>query len=58
MATVACGFGELGLKRIVAITTPGNGRSIHLLESLGFAHQGLVSLTAGEAPVCLLERVP
>lgn len=58
MATVAYGLGSLGLKRIVAITKPGNARSIHLLESLGFTHEGMVNLTPGEPPVCLLALSP
>ena len=58
MAALAYGFGTLGLKRIVAIAKPTNARSIHLLESLGFTHQGLVTIAPSEPPVCLLALVP
>ena len=57
-AAIAYGFGALGLKRIVAIAKPTNARSIHLLESLGFTHQGLVTIAPSEPPVCLLALVP
>ena len=56
MATVAYGFGELRLERIVAITSPGNARSIRLLESIGFAAEGLVNLADREAAVCRYGR--
>jgi ribosomal-protein-alanine N-acetyltransferase len=36
------GVGELGLQRIVAITSPGNAISARLLERLGFAWEGTV----------------
>lgn len=58
LGTLSYGFGELGLKRIVAIAAPGNERSIRLLESVGFVREGVVRLTAGEAAVCLFGRMP
>ena len=51
---IAYGLGSLGLRRIVAIAKPGNARSLYLLQSLGFTAEGLVTLTNGEPPVCLL----
>ncbi|MBL8767369.1 MAG: GNAT family N-acetyltransferase [Planctomycetes bacterium] len=40
---------DFGLRRVVAITTPDNERSMHLLESLGFAFERMVKL-APDAP--------
>ena len=41
-AVLAHGKAALGLKRIVAITSPDNARSISLLESLGFAFERMI----------------
>lgn len=43
----------LGLSRVVAVTMADNDRSIKLLEGLGMRHEGMVTLTEGEAPLCL-----
>jgi len=43
-ATLAHAKNVLGLKRIVAITSPENHRSIALLESLGFAFEKIIRL--------------
>ncbi len=53
LATVAYGFGEFGFGRMVAITAPGNGRSIRLLQSLGFIREGLVTVSPGDPALCL-----
>ena len=52
-AIVGHGFDELHLRRIVAITSPDNGASIRLLESLGFASEGMLKLAGHAAPVRL-----
>jgi len=52
-AALAHGLGALGLKRIVAITSPDNQRSIRLLERIGFGHERRVALSEGEAEVDL-----
>lgn len=44
-ATMTYGREELGLKRIVAITSPDNDASIALLEKLGFKFECLTKLT-------------
>ena len=50
-ASLAHGLGALGLKRIVAITSPDNQRSIRLLEQIGFGHERRVALSEAEAEV-------
>jgi RimJ/RimL family protein N-acetyltransferase len=47
-AALAEGRETFGLKRILAIVTPGNERSIRLLEKLGFRYEGPITL-AGDA---------
>jgi ribosomal-protein-alanine N-acetyltransferase len=37
---ISLGFDDLGLRRLEAFVTPGNGRSTHLLERHGFALEG------------------
>ena len=51
-AALAHGW-ELGLRRIVAITSPENVGSAAVLEKLGFEFEGMVRLAAGEAAVKL-----
>jgi RimJ/RimL family protein N-acetyltransferase len=41
-AVLAYGTGELGLKRIIAITSPDNHRSAKLLEKLGLRYERMV----------------
>jgi ribosomal-protein-alanine N-acetyltransferase len=41
-AALAFGFGELGLRRIEAMVTPGNVRSCAVLERHGFVREGLL----------------
>lgn len=53
LATVAHAYNDLGLKRIVAITNPANRPSVRLLESIGFASEGMVELEGRPAPVNL-----
>jgi len=43
-AVLAYGRNVLGLKRIVAITSPDNERSVHLLEKLGFTFEKMIQL--------------
>ncbi|MDC0711198.1 GNAT family N-acetyltransferase [Stigmatella sp. ncwal1] len=55
-AVVAYGHESLGLKRLVAIASPDNDRSIQLLEKLGLRFERLMTLSAGAEPVKLLAR--
>lgn len=43
LKTVGTGFTTLNLKKILAITLPGNKHSIHLLEKIGFRVDGFYS---------------
>jgi RimJ/RimL family protein N-acetyltransferase len=43
-AVLAYGRSVLGLKRIVAITSPDNDRSVQLLEKLGFTFEKMIQL--------------
>lgn len=45
-AVMAYGKGTVGLKRIVAIVTPDNERSIRLLEKLGLAFEQMITWPA------------
>ena len=42
-----------GMDRIVAIVSPGNTRSIRLLEKLGFAFEGLTTTSPDAPPVAI-----
>jgi [ribosomal protein S5]-alanine N-acetyltransferase len=56
-ATLEFAFNELGLKRIVAITAPHNGTSMHILQRLGMHPEGRVHFTAdGESQLFGIER--
>lgn len=48
LAVMAYARQTLGLGRVVAITLPGNHRSIHLLEKIGFSFEKMISLAEGE----------
>lgn len=52
-ATMAYGRDVLGLKRIVAITTPDNDASIRLLEKLGFRFEKPIRLCGDAAELSL-----
>lgn len=52
-AVVAYGRDVLGLRRIVAITTPDNEESIHVLEKIGFRFERMIRL-ADEGPALTL----
>lgn len=52
-ATMAHGRAALGLKRIAAITSPGNDRSIRLLEKLGLKFEKTIRLSTGTTNVKL-----
>jgi [ribosomal protein S5]-alanine N-acetyltransferase len=43
-ATLAYGFGQLGLERIVAITRPDNQASCRVLERIGMRFEGMIEL--------------
>jgi RimJ/RimL family protein N-acetyltransferase len=55
-AAVAHGFDELGLERIVAVTRPGNRRSIAVLESLGMVLEKQVGAKEREGLLYSLGR--
>jgi len=50
-AVLEYGRHTLGMKRIVAIVSAANLRSIRILEAIGLAYEGLVSLPGGDEPV-------
>ncbi len=50
-AWVAHGFGELGLRRIVAVTDPENAASRRVLEKVGMSFEGMGTYEGG-ARVC------
>ena len=52
-AVLAYGQSVFGFKRIVAITSPDNERSIQLLEKLGFTFEQLIRLPNDNEPVKL-----
>ncbi len=52
-ASLAHGQDVFGLSRIVAVTSPGNERSVRLLKELGFQEEGRVQVTPG-AEACRL----
>lgn len=52
-ATLAHGRNAHGLKRILAIVSPGNARSIRLLEKLGFSFERSMLLAGGSDEVRL-----
>ena len=47
---------DLGLKRIVAIVSPGNDSSIILLEKLGFSFEKMIRLSEGAEEIKLFGR--
>jgi len=51
---------ELGLRRLMAIVSPGNAASIRLLEKLGFAFDGLQTVFEGAEEICVysMEQAP
>ncbi len=53
-ATLAYGREVLGLKRIVAVTSPNNTNSIRLLEKLGLRYEKMVQLSPGAPEIKLL----
>ncbi|MCE5232476.1 MAG: GNAT family N-acetyltransferase [Xanthomonadaceae bacterium] len=52
-ATLACARDAFGLRRVVAIVSAGNARSIGLLGKLGFAYEREVLLPHHAAPIPL-----
>ena len=56
-ATLTYGQNDLSLKRIVAITTTDNDRSIGLLEKLGLGYERMVRLTPGDIELKLFAVV-
>lgn len=58
VAVLAWARGALGLRRILAITTPDHQRSRRLLESLGMVQEGLVRLPGDDVDLCLYATEP
>lgn len=50
--------GALGLGRVVAVVSPGNGASIRLLERLGFRYERMVRLSADDDEIKLFAAEP
>lgn len=48
---------ELGLPRILAITSPSNERALRLLRAIGFTDDGAMRLAADQPEVLLLSHV-
>lgn len=57
-ATLAYGRRELGLTRIVAVTSPDNAASIRLLEKLGLSYEKNVRLSADAPEISLYGSNP
>lgn len=55
-ATLAHGKRAFGMKRVVAITTPDNEKSIRLLEKIGLAFEKMVTVRSDEAPLVLMAK--
>jgi RimJ/RimL family protein N-acetyltransferase len=55
-AVLALGSGAFGLRRIVAITSPDNDRSIALLEKLGMKAEAIAHLGPGESATAIFAR--
>ena len=49
--TLALGRERFGLDRVVAIVSPGNARSVRVLEHLGFADEGIIRLKDDGEPL-------
>jgi ribosomal-protein-alanine N-acetyltransferase len=56
LAVLDYGQRVFGLRRVIAVTSPGNERSIKLLEGIGFRFEGLVQMTPGEAEIKMFGR--
>jgi RimJ/RimL family protein N-acetyltransferase len=55
-AIMAHGREVFGLKRLVAIASPDNHRSVRLLEKLGLGFEGMIRLVAGRPESALYAR--
>ncbi|HVT71726.1 MAG TPA: GNAT family N-acetyltransferase [Lacunisphaera sp.] len=53
VATMTHAREVLGLKKVVAVTAPGNTGSVRVLEKLGLRYERMVELKAGAPPVML-----
>ncbi len=57
LAVLAYGERAFALHRVAAITSPDNARSIHLVETLGFAFQRVIELWPGDTGTNVYLRV-
>jgi RimJ/RimL family protein N-acetyltransferase len=55
-ATLRQGAVKFGLKRVVAVVSPGNAASIRVLEKLGFGYERMFAMRADEPEVRLYGR--
>jgi ribosomal-protein-alanine N-acetyltransferase len=55
-ATMRHGAAKFGLKRLIAVVSPGNEPSIRLLEKLGLRHERMFAMRADEPEVRLYGR--
>ena len=55
-ATMRHGAGKFGLKRVIAVVSPGNDASIRLLEKLGMRHERMFAMRPDEPEVRLYGR--
>ena len=57
-AVMATAGGEFGMRRVVAVTSADNDRSIRLLARIGFKYEGMIALYPGEPDLKLFATVP
>jgi RimJ/RimL family protein N-acetyltransferase len=55
-ATLAHGFGPIGLRRVIAITSPDNTASGRLLEKVGLRFEGMLAIPGEDREVRLYAR--
>ena len=53
LAVLAHARDDLELRRISAIVAPGNAPSIRLLEKIGLAYEGMITMPGEEEAICL-----
>lgn len=57
-ASLAWGHSEMGLRRVIAIVSPGNEASIRLLSSLGFRFVRMIQMEPSDPGTALYELPP
>jgi RimJ/RimL family protein N-acetyltransferase len=56
-ATLRAAAGKFGLRRVIAVVSPGNAASIHVLEKLGMRFERMHLMDPGQPEVCLYGRL-